>query len=300
MHEVIAPRTIAAIDDEPAFFEAGDETLFGIHTRPAQEDLGSALIMLPSAEPLGYHRNRIGVALAHRLSECGHHAFRIDYRGLGESTGRAGRFRLDEPFTADAIGATAYLRDRGVERFFYSGLCFGARVGLAAAVDEPAVAGVIAGSMPVNDYAQGERGSMRTAQTPLQSLTRQALRRKTFRDLRDADLRRLYGEAVRYKLRRMVRRSGAGESVKLSSQLVGFLEPLVERRVPLLFLYGETDGAYAGFLEAVKGELGDLLRKAGNAVEVAVVPNRLHGFVSVSGQPATIDVISDWISRVDR
>ncbi len=217
-------------------------------------------ILLPSAERLGYHRNRLGVVLAHRLADTGHHAFRIDYRGQGESTGKAGRFRLDEPFTDDALGAAAWLSGHGVDRLIYAGSCFGARVGLAAALEEPSVAGVILGSLPMTDYAAGERGSMKTARKPLPSLARQALRRKTLRDLRDRDMRHLYGEAVRSKLRRMLRRPAAIEKVEteMSPELLRTLGMLIGRRTPLLFLYG----GYRRRLRAVPGGLRGAPRRA--------------------------------------
>jgi hypothetical protein len=89
----------------------------------------------------------------------------------------------------------------------------------------------------------------------------------------------------------------AGE---VSQQALDFLGPMIDRGVPLLFLYGDADGAYAGFLEAsTSGELADLLRRGGDRVEVAVVPGRLHGWVSMPAQIAAIEKIVDWVSRVD-
>lgn len=300
--EAFDPSAISSDDEHPTFFEAGGETLFGIHTLPRRNGSDAALVMLPSAERLGYHRNRMGVALAHRLAERGLHAFRIDYRGTGESTGKAGRFRLDDPYTADATGAAAWLRGQGLQRFFYTGSCFGARVSVAAAIDEPeTTAGLILLSMPMIDHAAGERGSMNTARQPLPSLAHKALRLKTFRDLRDPDLRRMYGEAARHKIRRLTHRSVEHEDGgAISPPFLAALRTLLTRRVPMFLVYGETDGAYAEFLEAKKGELGGLLEQAGDTVEIAVVLGRLHGFTSVPGQEAMIDLTTDWIARIDR
>ena len=300
MSRVAAP-TPGLLREEPVFFEAGGETLFGIHTRPAADDRGTALILLASAERLGYHRDRVGLVLARRAAERGHHAFRLDYRGQGESTGKVGRFRLDEPFTEDALGAAALLRADSVPRAFFAGSCFGARVGIAAALEDPATAGVILVSLPMTDYASGERGSRRTAQAPLPSLGKKALRRKTLRDLRDPDLRKLYGEAARFKLRNLTHRSKvAADADRLSPHLFGALERLVDRRVPLLFLYGEHDGALAEFQAVREAELRGLLDRAGGTIEVSVVPGRLHGWVSIPTTEAAIDRMIDWIGRIDR
>jgi len=298
--QVTAP-TPGLLREEPVFFEAGGETLFGIHTRPTVDDRGTALVLLPSAERLGYHRDRVGFVLARRAAERGHHAFRLDYRGQGESTGKVGRFRLDEPFTVDALGAAALLRENGVPRAFFAGSCFGARTGIAAALEDPSTAGVILVSLPMTDYASGERGSRRTAQTPLPSLGKKALRRKTLRDLRDPDLRKVYGEAARFKLKSLTHRlETQTDEDRLSPHLFGALERLVDRHVPLLFLYGEHDGALAEFLTVRDVELRELLERAGETIEVSVVPGRLHGWVSIPTTQAATDRMLDWVGRIDR
>lgn len=299
MNQVMAPTGISSRDEEPAFFPAGNETLFGILTRPRAGEGASALIMVPSAERLGY-RNRVGVMLAHRLAARGHQVFRFNYRGCGESTGKAGRFRLDELFTTDALGATAWLRGRGTERFLYSGSCFGARTALAAAAREPGTSGVVVVAMPMTDYASGERGTTATARAPLSSLARQALRRKTLRGLRDRDVRRMYAEALRHKLRRIVRRPAPREEGAMSPALLRDLRTLIDRRVPLLFIYGEKDTAYKEFLDARHGRFARLLQEAGDAVEVRVIPGLLHGWASISAGEAAVGLMTEWVSRVDR
>jgi alpha/beta superfamily hydrolase len=291
---------ITTLDERPAYFDANGETLFGIHTIPPRDASESGLIMLPSAERLGYHRNRLGVALAHRLADSGIHAFRIDYRGTGDSTGKAGRFQLDDPFTDDAVAAAAWLRERGVTRHYVAGSCFGARVSVAGALETPSTAGAILLSVPMTDYAAGERASMNSAKQPLPSLAHKALRLKTIRDLRDRDMRRLYGEAVRHKVRRMVRPTPKEEGLEMSPVLLASLKTLVARRVPLFFVYGDTDGAYAEFQEARSSTLGRVLDRAEGPVDIAVVPGRLHGFTSIPGQDAVVELITDWIGKIER
>jgi pimeloyl-ACP methyl ester carboxylesterase len=302
MTAVTAPPTgITSRNEVPAFFRAGDEILFGLLTRPPEGDGNSALIMVPSAERLGY-RNRVGVMLAHRLAARGHQAFRFNYHGCGESTGKAGRFRLDDLFTEDAVGAAAWLRERGVKRFLYSGSCFGARTALRAAAEEPEAAGVIVAAMPTTDYASGDRGIRDTAAAPMSSLARQVFRRKTFRDLRDRDRRRMYLEAVRHKLRglRPRSRSAGADGLEISPVLLRSLTALVERRVPILFLYGERDTAFQEFLQAQDGPIGELLHRAGDAVQVRVIPGILHGWGSIPAGETAVDLMTEWVARIDR
>jgi dienelactone hydrolase len=299
--QVLTPPTgISSRDEQPAFFGAGDETLFGILTRPKADEGKAGLIMVPSAERLGY-RNRVGVMIAHRMAARGHAVLRFNYRGCGESTGKAGRFRLDDLFTSDAVGATEYLRSEGVERFLYSGSCFGARTALSAAALEANAAGVVVFAMPMTDYASGERGARRTGEAQLTSLTRKALRRKTFRDLRDRDARRMYVEGIRHKFGRMFGRGAATDHDEdVSPVLLRDLTTLVERRVPLLFVYGERDGAYQEFLKAREGPVGRLLEKAGDAVEVRVIPGILHGWASIPAGETAVGLTTEWAVRVDR
>ncbi len=300
MSRVLTPTGITSRNEEAAYFDAGDETLFGVLTQPNAGAVDSALLMVPSAERLGY-RNRVGVMIAHRIAARGHQAFRFNYRGCGESTGKAGRFRLDDLFTEDALGAAAWLRERGVKRFLYSGSCFGARTALAAAAEEPGAMGVAVVAMPMSDYASGERGARKAAAAPMASLTRRAMRRKTLRGLRDRDVRRIYAEMFRHKWRRLVHpRRAASTGIEVSPVLLRSLTTVIERRVPLLFLYGEEDSAYKEFLEARDGAIGRLLEKAGDSVEIRVIPGGLHGWVSIPAGEAAVDLIVDWVSRVDR
>ncbi|MGZ8579258.1 MAG: alpha/beta fold hydrolase [Actinomycetota bacterium] len=300
MSQVLTPPTgISSRDEQPAYFEVGAETLFGILTRPRTPRGKAGLIMVPGAERLGY-RNRVGVMLSHRLAQRGHPVLRFNYRGCGDSTGRAGRFRLDDLFTSDAVGATEWLRGQGVERFLYSGSCFGARTALAVAAHEPDVAGVVVAAMPMTDYASGERGAQRAGQAHVSSLARKALSRNGLRGLRDRDMRRIYLEAYRHKMRRLVRRQPSQGGDGIRPILVRDLTTLIARGVPLLFLYGERDSAYAEFLEARQGAIGRLLEEAGEAVEVRVIPGILHGWASIPAGETAVELMVEWATRVDR
>lgn len=75
------------------------------------------------------------------------------------------------------------------------------------------------------------------------------------------------------------------------------LEALVRRGVPVLFLYGTEDDFYAEFRQAATRELSRILALGGDRVEVITVPGRLHNFVSVDGQDAALDIVTDWVNR---
>jgi pimeloyl-ACP methyl ester carboxylesterase len=296
------PRTISSLNEQPAFFDAGGETLFGLLTRPAGGQRDSALLMVPSAERLGY-RSRVGAMLAHRLAEAGHQAFRFSYRGCGESTGTAGRFRLAELLTDDVAGAVSWLGERGIGRVYYSGSCFGARTALAAAEGEPAAAGLVLVSMPLTNFAPGEYGRLAAAgASPRTSVTKEALSARRLLDLRKKEGRAFYATAIRGKIKRIRRGSAVTDEEKnqVSKQMLRSLTKLLDRGVRILFIYGDADGAYQEYLEASKGPFGSLIRKAGDRVEVRVIPGLLHGWVSLTAGEAAVSLMTEWVSRVDR
>jgi pimeloyl-ACP methyl ester carboxylesterase len=297
---LLAPTGITSRNEEPTYFAAGDETLFGLFTVPPGGAVDSALVMVPGAERLGY-RNRLGVMVSHRLAARGHQVFRFNYRGCGESTGRAGRFTLENLFTEDAVAAAAWLRGRGVRRFLYAGSCFGARTALAAAAEDPDAGGVIVAAMPISaEQSEQERRARRTAATPMSWLAGLALRPKTLRGLRDPDRRRTYAEAFRNKMHRSRPHRAASGASDVNPELLGSLTTVIERRVPVLFVYGEDDPAYREFLQARNGAFGRLLERAGDAVEVGLAPGVLHDWASIPAGEAAVDHMVDWVSRVDR
>jgi hypothetical protein len=59
-------------------------------------------------------------------------------------------------------------------------------------------------------------------------------------------------------------------------------------------LYG-VDGVYRqGFLQAIEGELGRVLRSARQTVKYQTVPGQLHGFTRLEAQDLAIAAVLDW------
>ena len=112
----------------------------------------------------------------------------------------------------------------------------------------------------------------------------------------------MYLEAVRHKLRglRPRSRSAGADGLEISAVLLRSLTALVERRVPILFLYGERDTAYQEFLQAQDGPIGKLLHRAGDAVQVRVIPGILHGWGSIPAGETAVDLMTESVARLDR
>jgi pimeloyl-ACP methyl ester carboxylesterase len=294
--------------ETPVFFPAGQDTLFGVLARPA-EPTGTAVIALPDAGgPASINRNRWWVRLSRRLAAHGCHVLRFDYHGMGESTGVVRRFRLDEPFVDDLLGAVRCSTDHDVERFILVGSCFGARTALSAAGEIPRLDGVVLISVGLRDLEKGEAAATRRVhEWRMKDYAVRGFHPRVLRGLFSQRRRRGYALLLKMKLRAATaslrKRLGlAGHEdpawlATVSTNFLAPLEALVRRGVPILFLYGTDDDFYGEFCRAATGELGRTLARGGDRVEVATVPGRVHNFVSVEGQDAALDLVFEWIGR---
>lgn len=292
---------LTAQHERPVFFDAGSEHLFGIITVPETHDRRIGVVMLSggsSAETPG--RNRIWVRLARRLAADGFTSIRFDYHGMGESTGRIGRVRLDEPFTEDATAAAALLREQGVEHIVLLGTCFGSRVAFAAgeAIDD--LIGIATFPLPTRDMAMGER----LTSLPLSWYVRRAVSGRVARGMLDTERRAAYVRAGTRKLRairrRASRRNGpsTGRTLAfswLSPSLRRQAEQLVARHVAVLLMYGDDDDFFHDF---TRGNLEDAVTEAGGRLEVDVVEGKLHGLATRAMQDHVVERVHAWLRDI--
>jgi alpha/beta superfamily hydrolase len=292
---------VGAANETPVYFRAGGHDLFGIVTEPAGTPRGVGAVILSGGGRQGAAgipnpgRNDVSVHLARRLAAEGLHALRMDYRGVGESGGETERFLLADPFPEDVKGAVACLGAFGVEQVVLLGACFGGRAALAAAPDLPGVRGVALFGSPVRDFERGER----LASRPLSWHVRKALTPAALKGLLDAEKRAAYLALARRKARQLRRGPGpaaAAPSRGVSPKLVAQLSHLVDRGVPVLFVYGPEDDFHDDFQRGLDGPLGDVVARAGGVVAVEVVPGKVHGLASVGVQEAVMATSEKWVS----
>lgn len=289
--------TIAATshDEEPFWFAVGDRDLLGIVTHPTVPPLGIGLVICSSGHwvtTIG--PNRFHVTLARRFSKRGFHSLRFDYGGIGESTGPARPYRLQSPFSKDAVAAAACLTALGVPEVVLLGSCYGARTALVAATEIGPVRGVALYPPPVRDYEHGER----VASLPSGELIRRVFRRSTLVGLLDPRERRRYARIGRRRLSRLRRRLGGGTSPGfewVSRSFVEPLESLIGRRVPVLIVYGEDDDFYADFTRNTGGPIPAMIARAGDLLTIDVVPGRTHGLGSIEVQEAVLASVDRWL-----
>ncbi|MFE4924868.1 alpha/beta hydrolase [Streptomyces sp. NPDC056661] len=150
------PR-VDAHHEEPLFLAAGDDRIFGVLTSPSREPSGLGVLLLAGGVyVLNTNKNRMFVDMARLLGGAGHYVLRIDYRGVGESTGTIGGYALDDPNPLDVRSAMHRLLGTGVQKLVLVGTCYGARAAMHVAAEDPELAGMILFAPPIGDLDRGE------------------------------------------------------------------------------------------------------------------------------------------------
>jgi pimeloyl-ACP methyl ester carboxylesterase len=291
----------------PALFAAGDETLFGVLTRPPTDlDRDSTAVVLVAGGWLttSADRNRTFVRIARELAADGLVAFRFDYHGIGESTGVHGPYRLREPDVLDLDAALEWLRGQGICRFVLVGVCFGARTALQVAADRPDVEALALVSMPVTDGGPWSFAVAGLAKRlSVGEIARRGLRWSSVRELSDPAMRRVFAKAVRARVSRARRRpkGNPGDGTRQPPQHWPVISATVEQqllrvrdRVRVFLLYGEGDEEYVGYLEARQRSGSDALTPAPGTFEVVVGPVNVHGFARLSVQDDVVALLREW------
>jgi pimeloyl-ACP methyl ester carboxylesterase len=293
--------------ERPFFVDASGEDLFGIVTEPQPMPRGAAVIILSGGAFVGAtNRNRVSVRLAREVAALGYHGVRMDYHGVGDSTGELYEYRLDKPFVGDLLAVVDHLEAEGVREFVLLGsTCFGSRTALAAAERLPNLRAVLLFALPLFDSLDLP-GIESTSTT---TFARRAMSPRVWRDLLDTKRRQRYLRILRTKgagvLRRLgrgaARRGGGSPTVDLvSRQVVDPLEALAERRVPVLLGYGDDEPFYRDFCAARAWErLSRILDAPDSPVDVRTVPGAVHGLLTLETQANVIALAVEWLAALD-
>jgi pimeloyl-ACP methyl ester carboxylesterase len=289
----------------PAFFTAGDDGLLGVLTSPASNATETWVVLVPggSGSLDSMNRNRLWVRLARLLGSIGCHAFRFDFHGAGESTGRAELQGLRRPFTKDLEGAVQWVQEQGAERLVVVGSCFGARTALAGAPEISGLRGLVLVAPYVQDRSHAERVATRMATDwSVGRYVARLLRLKTVKGMLNPRRRRVYRAVFMARLRALragERKTSRSSATNEASSL--FLDPLdalVKRRIPILFIFGDRgDETTIEFDQAKNGRLGEILRRAGDLVDIRVLPGKVHGLKTIRAQEAVVEEVTHWLGR---
>lgn len=133
----------------PVYIPMGTDHLCAVICIPtgASQELGA--VLLTGGNYTRTHRNRMWVRTARALAEQGFPSIRLDYHGVGDSSGTV-RFDMETPFDRDATAAADFLREAtAVDRLEFVATCFGGRTAIAAAASHRDALGATVFPMPV-------------------------------------------------------------------------------------------------------------------------------------------------------
>lgn len=300
-----AERAAVQPVEVPVFMPCGDDVIFGVHSRPTAAPRDTGFVHFQGRGTGGsWGRKRFTLKLCRRLAALGFDALRLDYHGVGESTGSTGTLSTTRPFTEDVGAAVRWMEEQGIGGVVVSGTCFGGRSVLAHAPEVARLRGVVLISANLTDEVrQGVTTPVVMRWVLPWHKLRRVFRPRVWRGLLDADRRRSYIGYMR-SLRRAVpatiraRRSTPYGDHWVSPRYLGPLEALADRGVPVLFVFGREDSAYAQFEEARRGRLGDLLERAGGGFRVEVLEGKVHGATSMAPEEAVIDLVCEWMAAL--
>jgi alpha-beta hydrolase superfamily lysophospholipase len=262
--------------------------LLGIVARPSQGAADRPLVMFLNAGVL--HRvgpHRIHVSLARRLAQQGLTSLRLDLGGIGDSpaTGHAGTFM--ESAVADIRGVMTELeRSHGARRFVLFGLCSGADNGLAAALQDERIVGLVL--LDPHSYP--------TRRSQLRKISKRAIALGSARAVATWGLALV---ARRVKTRWAARRDGAaaessgGREPPPQETMRANLRTLVDRGVKILALYsGATDDRYNH-----RDQLFELFPELRGRIDHEYFPAANHMFTELTAQAALMSRVTTWVTR---
>ena len=130
-----------------------DRRLFGMLCRPDDGPLGTVVLLGNAGHDPHYASARHAVTLSRKLAARGIASLRLDYAGLGDSIGPAGKERmLSHVFAVDrgpdVSAAVDALQAMGYRRFGIEGLCSGAFHAFRTALTEPRINTVLVVNLP--------------------------------------------------------------------------------------------------------------------------------------------------------
>lgn len=270
-------------EEYPVFAPMGEERLCAVVCAPVKaeiRDLG--VVLLTGGNYTRSHRNRMWVRAGRELARRGFASIRVDYHGVGDSSGVA-RFDLEAPFDDDAVAAADFLqRAAGVSRVALVATCFGGRSAMAAAARHPDIVAATIFPVPLMVPRKPEQPSML-------SRAKRRLQKKTWarRMLRRPTARRIKGNVAA----RRVRTEQVSPNFK--RDLAGFVQ-----RGRVHFVYGELAETLPELRQALAEVEPHLTAEQRQRIELEVVAGtELHRFQSLADQDI---VVSRAVASVER
>jgi alpha-beta hydrolase superfamily lysophospholipase len=278
----------------------GANELLAIVSKPSHLRAERPIVMVLNAGVL--HRvgpHRFHVSLARRVAQHGLCAVRLDLGGLGDSPApsRAGTFT--ESAVADVRAAMTDLEQRfGVRRFVLFGLCSGADNGIAAALVDERIAGLVL--LDPHSY-RTRRSQLRKISKRVTAMRNpMAVARWGFgtaargvRQQASARLARLKARFTRDSDSALVEPPAQGREPPPQETFRAQLAQLVDREVKVLAIFS---GAY-GDRYNHRDQWFELFPELRGRIDHEYFPAANHMFTERAAQQALLTTATTWLSR---
>ena len=297
-------RLATAANEVPVFFDAKNETAFGIVTKPTVEPNGTAVVFLLGTSRLpSTSRNRFYVRMTRRLAARGYYTARFDYHGVGESTGFLKGYGADPQFGYEFEAVVRWFEQREINDIVVIGASFGARLGLIAVGEVEKLKGIVCMAPWLSEVsaADAEREWVEFWREDKREILKRLLK-----GLGDPRSRYRYRRFVAGKFRvlrtRITNRLRGRTRTKdewVSNLFLQHLSRAVDHKVPLQFVFGRDEIYLERFEQAKSGRLGEILQSAGDLIQVDAVPGLVHSLLQLEAQDGCIEAVESWLDRLE-
>jgi len=265
------------VKEYPAFVPFHREHMAAVFTVPDEAPRGLVLLVTGTGA-VRSHRFQMWTRTARRLADQGIASVRLDYVGMGDSTGKILDWNwsiVPQLLEESAAVLRTGMDVLGLDRVAVAGNCLGSLLALYVAAEVPECVGSVAILTPLYE---------------VNALT---------------DFRR---RARQWKMASFIKSAPLGQRllVRPVRRLEGRFNPGVGERFglalahgPMLFMYGDQDDSWS---RRVRVRLGELLARVPSEYrkrfELEVIPDvLLSGFESLELQRHTIDRVVGFLSR---
>ncbi|RYF63848.1 MAG: alpha/beta hydrolase, partial [Comamonadaceae bacterium] len=275
--------------ETPVLF-GSDHSLLGVVSTPDSEGkmASVACLMLNMGANYRVGPHRINVKLARVMAGHGISSFRFDLAGLGDSGPPSGSNHFMTQVVHDVQAAMNLVETMlGIRRFIVIGLCSGSTNGMATAILDPRIVGILMfdGYAFPNQRARFELGLRRALAVP----TNPAVIGKTFRWLQRKFSARAAAAAAPADFMEPVSRDVTEDIFHRS------MTTLVDRGVALFFLYTGT----MHVRDRGRDQLGRFAEEAyAKKIDYRFIGEIDHGLTSLASQRTFLAVVSEWVLRV--
>lgn len=273
-----------------------EDALLGVVTvasrHGAERDNARPAVLISNAGVI--HRvgpHRMNVVLARQFAKAGFAAMRYDVGGLGDSKATRGDLSFRDRSVADTRAAMDLIqRTRGIDRFVLFGLCSGADNGLATALVDPRVTGL----MMVDPYTYvTARAQARKLETKLRTLGSARRIAEWGLSVGARVVKNKLEQVQRAKESEQQQETQEGREAPPKEVFGDWLKQLLDRRVSILALYsGALRERYNH-----EDQLFEVFPELRGRVDREWFPEANHTFTPRAAQSRLVNVATDWLTR---